>query len=59
MLDIEGTLKTAALNNINVLILGASGCGAFKHDPAIEAELWRGGEQEKNKNKKKKKLFFS
>lgn len=41
MIDIIGTVKTAICENVECLILGASGCGAFKHDPDVEAELWR------------------
>jgi len=40
-LDIVGTIKTALWHDIDVLILGAGGCGAFQHDPAREARLWK------------------
>jgi len=39
-MDMEGVLRTAIKNSIEVLILGASGCGAFMHDPWREARLW-------------------
>ncbi|EFC43083.1 hypothetical protein NAEGRDRAFT_58416 [Naegleria gruberi] len=41
ILDIEGVLKTCADQNIHTLVTGASGCGAFLHDPFREAKLWR------------------
>eukprot|EP01080_Neovahlkampfia_damariscottae_P002547 gene2547-3509_t len=40
MMDMHGVLKTAIQENIDVLVLGASGCGAFRHDPVLEAKLW-------------------
>jgi len=39
--DIVGVIKTAVVNDITVLVLGASGCGAFRHDPWLEAKLWK------------------
>jgi len=39
--DIEGVLKTAVHTGMEVLVLGASGCGAFLHDPWREARLWK------------------
>ena len=41
MLDVLSTLRTAALNGIEALVLGASGCGAFRHQPDMEASIWR------------------
>jgi hypothetical protein len=38
--DIHGTLRTALAEGMEVLVLGASGCGAFGHDPVLEAALW-------------------
>jgi len=40
-MDMEGVIKTALAQNVEVLILGASGCGAFLHDPYREARLWK------------------
>jgi uncharacterized protein (TIGR02452 family) len=40
-LDMEGVCKTAISQEMDTLILGASGCGAFKHDPNKEAKLWK------------------
>jgi len=39
-LDIVGTLMTAIDKREKNLILGASGCGAFNHDPLLEAKAW-------------------
>ncbi|KAL0479406.1 nucleoporin Nup214 [Acrasis kona] len=41
MIDIEGVLKTCIQNGIECLVTGASGCGAFYHDPFVECKLWR------------------
>ena len=41
MIDIEGVLKTCLAKKVHTLVAGASGCGAFRHDPYIEAKLWR------------------
>jgi len=40
-MDMEGVIKTALEQKVDVLILGASGCGAFSHDPKREASLWK------------------
>lgn len=40
-IDIEGVLKTCLAKQVHTLVAGASGCGAFRHDPYIEAKLWR------------------
>eukprot|EP01012_Entosiphon_sulcatum_P022524 TRINITY_DN2748_c0_g1_i1.p1 TRINITY_DN2748_c0_g1~~TRINITY_DN2748_c0_g1_i1.p1 ORF type:complete len:398 (+),score=55.40 TRINITY_DN2748_c0_g1_i1:26-1195(+) len=40
-LDIRGTIYTAIQEKIDILVLGASGCGAFQHDPRREAHLWQ------------------
>lgn len=34
-------LAVAAANNIDVLILGAFGCGAFRNDPAVVAQTYK------------------
>lgn len=39
-MDIEGVFLTAIHENIDILVLGASGCGAFCHDANLEAKLW-------------------
>ncbi|KAL9647231.1 hypothetical protein ABK040_012583 [Willaertia magna] len=39
-LDIEGVLKTCVEQKVHTLVTGASGCGAFLHDPYREAKLW-------------------
>jgi hypothetical protein len=41
IIDIEGVLKTCIAQNVHTLVTGASGCGAFLHDPYVEAKLWR------------------
>jgi hypothetical protein len=41
MLDIEGVLKTSVAHGVHTLVTGASGCGAFLHDPYTEARLWK------------------
>jgi uncharacterized protein (TIGR02452 family) len=52
-IDIEGTLKTALREGMDVLILGAGGCGAFRyvndvdefnssrHDAWFDAKIWK------------------
>jgi hypothetical protein len=40
-LDIEGVVRTAIIEGIDVLVSGASGCGAFQHDPILEAGMWK------------------
>jgi len=40
-IDMEAVCLTAIKHNIKVLILGATGCGAFLHDPDREATLWK------------------
>jgi hypothetical protein len=40
-LDIEGVARTAIIEGIDVLVAGASGCGAFRHDPKLEASMWK------------------
>jgi len=40
-IDMEAVCLTAIKHNIKVLILGATGCGAFLHDPALEASIWK------------------
>lgn len=37
---ILGVFLTAITEGIDILVLGASGCGAFCHDPHLEAKLW-------------------
>jgi uncharacterized protein (TIGR02452 family) len=41
MMDMNGVLKTAIYEKIDVLVLGASGCGAFLHDAELEAKMWK------------------
>ena len=41
MIDIEGVLKTCLVKQVHTLVTGASGCGAFRHNPYVEAKLWR------------------
>ncbi|UJR24605.1 hypothetical protein I4U23_005980 [Adineta vaga] len=41
LIDIEGVLKTCLVKQVHTLVTGASGCGAFRHNPYIEAKLWR------------------
>lgn len=38
--DMIGVLRTAKAMKQETLILGASGCGAFCHNPDLEAEAW-------------------
>jgi len=40
LLDLESICLTAIYHKIDVLVLGATGCGAFRHNPKIEASLW-------------------
>eukprot|EP01080_Neovahlkampfia_damariscottae_P007788 gene7788-12262_t len=40
-LDIEGVVRTCIIEGIDVLVTGASGCGAFLHDPTLESEMWK------------------
>lgn len=39
-LDMRAVLRTAKEEGIVYLVLGASGCGAFKHPPVAEAKAW-------------------
>ena len=41
LIDIEGVLKTCLATKVHTLVTGASGCGAFRHNPFTEAKLWR------------------
>lgn len=41
LIDIEGVLKTCLAKNVHTLVAGATGCGAFRHDPYVEAQLWK------------------
>ncbi|CAF1112320.1 unnamed protein product [Adineta steineri] len=41
MIDIEGVLKTCLAKQVHTLVTGASGCGAFRHNPYVEAKLWK------------------
>jgi len=41
LIDIVGYLRTSKLMGIQILILSATGCGAFGHDPNIESEEWK------------------
>lgn len=41
IIDIEGTFLTAIQEGIDVLVLGAGGCGAFCHDAKRDAKLWK------------------
>jgi hypothetical protein len=41
MIDIEGVLKTCLAQQVHTLVTGATGCGAFRHNPYVEAKLWR------------------
>ena len=41
LIDIEGVLKTCLAKGVHTLVTGATGCGAFRHDPYIEAKLWK------------------
>ena len=36
----RSTLRKAKKEDIEYLVLGASGCGAFEHDPVVEAKAW-------------------
>jgi len=38
---IRGILRTAMANGNNALVLGAGGCGAFRNDPRMIADLFR------------------
>jgi hypothetical protein len=40
-LDIEGVFLTAIKEGIDVLILGAGGCGAFQHTASVDAKIWK------------------
>lgn len=40
-LDMRGVLRTAKEKQQEVLILSATGCGAFGHDPHAEAKAWK------------------
>lgn len=40
-LDMRGVLRTAKAENQEVLILSATGCGAFGHDPVAESKAWK------------------
>jgi len=61
LLDILGTIATGLEAKMDVLVLGAGGCGAFGHDPRLEARLWRRviNSQVYNVRLKFKKLVFA
>lgn len=40
-LDIRGFLRNAKQHDIEYVITGASGCGAFQHPPKAEAQAWK------------------
>lgn len=40
-MDIYGVLATAQMHEQKHLVLGGSGCGAFKHDHVEEAMMWK------------------
>lgn len=40
-LDMRGVLRTAIAEGQQVLILSATGCGAFEHDPEVESRAWK------------------
>lgn len=40
-LDMRAVLRTAKAEGVINLVLGASGCGAFKHDAAAEGKAWK------------------
>lgn len=40
-LDMRGVLRTAIAEKQEVLVLSATGCGAFCHDPLVESLVWK------------------
>ena len=43
-------LHIAALNNVEILILGAFGCGAFRNDPNVVAKAYKDALEEYKKS---------
>jgi uncharacterized protein (TIGR02452 family) len=41
LIDIEGVIRTCNEQGIHTLVTGATGCGAFCHDPDLESTLWQ------------------
>lgn len=41
LIDIYSTIYTAIKEGIDIFVAGASGCGAFLHDPILESKLWK------------------
>jgi hypothetical protein len=60
IMDIEGVLKTCIEQNVHTLVTGASGCGAFLHDPYREAKLWQKAMQKPEyQSKSLKQIVFA
>eukprot|EP00026_Physarum_polycephalum_P007238 Phypoly_transcript_07296.p1 GENE.Phypoly_transcript_07296~~Phypoly_transcript_07296.p1 ORF type:complete len:311 (+),score=43.07 Phypoly_transcript_07296:518-1450(+) len=59
LLDIEGVLKTCHAEGIHTLVTGATGCGAFHHDPRLEAQLWEESIQKLGPDSPLRQIVFS
>jgi len=59
LIDIEGVLKTCNAEGIHTLITGATGCGAFRHDPHLEAELWEESINKLNEDSPLRQVVFA
>ena len=56
---IKNIFEAARDNNVDYLILGAFGCGAFKNPPLIVAEAFRRTIEEQNYSKDFKQIIFA
>ncbi len=58
-LDMRGVLRTAKEEKQEALVLSATGCGAFEHDPQAEAKAWKEVLQEDEFRNHFKEIVFA